>query len=146
MSTGPTGFVDGAWWPRSHDLEAELPTALPVLAERLGSIERVSYHLGDWGAGARAVQAGPGLVRLGGYHAQTAGTIDVLGPRRRVTLLVVPAETSPQIAHNALATASRPDNADTAASLLGSASAAGRTAGHDRGEPHLEAVSGAVRD
>ena len=88
MSTGPTGFADGAWWPRSH----------------------------------------------------------VLGSRRRVTLLVVPAETSPGIAHDALATAGRPDNPDTAASLLGSAAAAGRTAGHDRGEPHLEAVSGAVRN
>ena len=121
VSTSPTGFVDGAWWPRSHDLEAELSAVVPVLADRRGSVERVSYQLSDWGTAARVVKAGGGLVRLSGFRSQTAGTIDVLGPRRRVTLLVVPAETSPQIAHDALVTASRHDNADTVGSLLGSA-------------------------
>jgi hypothetical protein len=42
------GSVDGAWWPRSRDLAAELPALLAVLAVRLGPIERVGYHLGDW--------------------------------------------------------------------------------------------------
>jgi Family of unknown function (DUF5994) len=44
-----TGFVDGGWWPRSGDLAVELPGLLAVLAVRLGRIERVSYHLADWG-------------------------------------------------------------------------------------------------
>jgi hypothetical protein len=36
-----TGYVDGAWWPRSRDLAAELPVLIAVLAARLGSIVRV---------------------------------------------------------------------------------------------------------
>ncbi|HKS47628.1 MAG TPA: DUF5994 family protein, partial [Amycolatopsis sp.] len=40
-----TGYVDGAWWPRSRDLSAELPTLLAVLAIRPGRIERVTYNL-----------------------------------------------------------------------------------------------------
>ncbi|WP_410639151.1 DUF5994 family protein [Amycolatopsis sp. lyj-346] len=31
-----TGYVDGAWWPTSRDLTAELPPILAVLAVRLG--------------------------------------------------------------------------------------------------------------
>jgi hypothetical protein len=43
-----TGYVDGAWWPRSRDLAAELPALLAVPAVRLGEIPRVSYDLTEW--------------------------------------------------------------------------------------------------
>ena len=33
-----TGYVDGAWWPRSRDLAAELPALLAVPAVRLGGV------------------------------------------------------------------------------------------------------------
>src|SRR5439155_16889727 len=36
-----TGHVDGAWWPRSRDLAAELPALLAALAARLGRVHRV---------------------------------------------------------------------------------------------------------
>lgn len=48
-----TGYVDGAWWPRSHDLTTELPPA--VLSVRLGEIPRVNYHLSDWDAAPRRI-------------------------------------------------------------------------------------------
>jgi hypothetical protein len=100
---GPTtGWVDGGWWPRSRDLAAELPGLLAVLAVRLGRIERVSYHLGDWGPTLGKLSCGGGVVRLGGYRAQHADTVDVLAGGQRVTLLVVPPETSAQTAHAAL--------------------------------------------
>jgi hypothetical protein len=39
--TAPTtGHVDGAWWPRSQDLAAELPALLAVPAVRLGEIQQ----------------------------------------------------------------------------------------------------------
>ena len=50
-----TGYVDGAWWPRSDDLTTELPDLLAVLSVRLGPIE------------PRAVQA----QRLGESTSQT---------------------------------------------------------------------------
>jgi len=43
-----TGYVDGAWWPHSRDLTAELPTLLPALTDRLGRIEHVTYSLTTW--------------------------------------------------------------------------------------------------
>nr|WP_269770356.1 MULTISPECIES: DUF5994 family protein [Mycobacterium] len=39
-----SGYVDGAWWPRSDDLSAELPDLLAVLSVRLGRIDRVLDH------------------------------------------------------------------------------------------------------
>lgn len=113
-----SGSVDGGWWPRTRSLGAELPALLPLLADRLGPVERVSFHLGDWDGAAKAVRAGGGLVKLSGFRAQKAGTIDVLGPQQRVTLLVVPSEASSEDADDALAAAGRSESTDTVASML----------------------------
>jgi Family of unknown function (DUF5994) len=114
-----SGHVDGSWWPRSRDLAAELPTLLAAVTDRLGSTERVSYHLGDWEPAGRSVDVGGAFaVRLSGFRYQAPNTIDVLGPQKRITLLVIPSETSPQTADDALAAAAQPDNTDTVDALL----------------------------
>ncbi|MFS8102185.1 DUF5994 family protein [Lentzea alba] len=43
-------FVDGAWWPRSSDLAAELPPLIAALAGRLGRATRVTFNLTAWRA------------------------------------------------------------------------------------------------
>lgn len=113
-----SGHVDGSWWPRSRDLAVELPTLLAAVTDRLGSTERVSYHLGDWEPARRSVDVDGVAVRLSGFRFQRADTIDVLGPKKRITLLVVPADTSPQTADDALAAAAQPGNTDTVDALL----------------------------
>jgi hypothetical protein len=60
------------------------------------------------------------MVRLGGYRAQHAKTVDVLAARQRVTLLVVPPETPAQAAHDALMTAGHRSNTDDVEALLNS--------------------------
>ncbi|MGH3761425.1 DUF5994 family protein [Actinophytocola sp.] len=93
-ATGDPGHVDGAWWPRSRDLAAELPVLFAALATRLGAIERMAYNLDEWQPVARRLEVGATRVTLGGFHYQGANTIDVADSRgRRVTLLVVPPET-----------------------------------------------------
>lgn len=106
------GWVDGGWWPRSRDLAAELPRLLSVLSVRLGPIERVSYHLGDWGPTVRKISFGGGVVRLAGYRSQHADTLDVLAARQRVTLLVVSPEATTQAAHAALMAAGHRGNSE----------------------------------
>ena len=112
------GQVDGAWWPRSRDLALELRALLPVLAVRLGRIERVTYHLGDWDPAARKIVVDGSVVRMGGFRSQRACTLDVLAELHRVTLLVLPAGSSPVSAHRVLLTAGHRDNADSVAELL----------------------------
>ncbi|MEV5714569.1 DUF5994 family protein [Amycolatopsis mediterranei] len=114
-----TGHVDGAWWPRTHDLSAELPALLAVVAVRLGRIDRVAYHLGEWPASRHRITFDTGVVRLEGFRSQHAGTLTVIGwNRHRLTLLVVPPETGPDVAEHALATAADRDNTDDSAQLL----------------------------
>jgi hypothetical protein len=113
-----TGWVDGGWWPRSRVLAVELPGLLSVLAVRLGHIERVSYHLGEWGQTLRKISCGAGVVRLEGYRGQHANTVDVIAARQRVTLLVVAPEASAQTAHAVLMAAGHRGNTDNVDTLL----------------------------
>jgi hypothetical protein len=114
-----TGFVDGAWWPRSLNLVTELPPLAEVLAVRLGRIERVSYHLGAWDAVPRRIHIEGQLLRLGGFRSQNPHTVDVIGLNgRRLTLLVLPPRTGEVIAHQVLMQAARRDNVDSIDELL----------------------------
>jgi hypothetical protein len=114
-----TGYVDGAWWPRSLDLSAELPALVEVLAIRLDHVERVTYHLGTWDVAPRRINVDGRLLRLGGYRSQNPHTVDVIGLNgRRLTLLVLPPSTEEAIAHQVLMQAGRRDDADSIDELL----------------------------
>ena len=136
-----TGFVDGAWWPRSRDLSTELPALLAVLAIRLGPIQRVSYNLVSWDSAPRRLDIGGRQVRLGGFQVQHPDTVDVIGSTAsRLILLVLPPGTEPVAAHRTLMTASRRDNTDGIDRLLTPApEATPRRASSDRPEdPAME--------
>ena len=113
-----SGHVDGSWWPRSRDLATELPALLAAVTDRLGTAERVSYHLGDWEPSGRRIDVDGFAVRLSGFRFQPTATIDVLGPQKRITLLVIPPDTSPRAAEDALTAAAQPGNTDTVDALL----------------------------
>jgi hypothetical protein len=116
-----TGYVDGAWWPRSRDLSAELPSLLTVLAVRLEQVERVTFNLAAWPAQPRRLRFGDADVRLEGFRSQPAATVTVIGAweRHRLTLLVVPPETDPVVAHGILMTAAHRDDHRSPETLLG---------------------------
>jgi len=109
-TTTPTGEVDGGWWPRSADLAAELPDLFSALVPQIGPVERVSYHLGDWNPAPRKIRFDGAVVRLGGYHWQRAATLDVLTGRRTLTLRVVPPDTAPDAAQDALTAAAEAED------------------------------------
>nr|WP_246257633.1 DUF5994 family protein [Amycolatopsis anabasis] len=115
-----TRFVDGAWWPRSRNLSAELPALLAALRPRLGRIERITYNLSIWDLAVRKAAIGDHVVRLDGFFSQAPDLVTVVGSsgRTRLTLLVVPPETADVAAHRVLMTASRPDNVDGTDVLL----------------------------
>lgn len=114
-----SGYVDGAWWPRSDDLTAELPDLLAVLSVRLGPIDRVIYHLDEWATAPAKFATGGRTVRLGGFRYQPPNTIEVLGlNRKRIVLLVVPPHTDPDHAHATMMAAAAPSNASTVGGLL----------------------------
>lgn len=114
-----TGYVDGAWWPRSRDLAAELPALLAVLAVRLGEIRRVNYNLTEWATAPRSIAPDRVQIRLDGFWSRPPHTVDLIGTdRRRLTVLLVPADTDPAAAHQTMMRAAHRDNIDTVENLL----------------------------
>jgi hypothetical protein len=114
-----SGYVDGAWWPRSDDLTAELPDLLSVLSVRLGPIGRVIYNVNEWPNPPAKFVTGGRTVRLDGYRLQPVSTIEVLGlNRNKIVLLVVSPHAEPQQAHAIMMTAAGPNDASTVAGLL----------------------------
>ncbi|MEU2585786.1 DUF5994 family protein [Streptomyces avermitilis] len=66
LSLAPVGpapaLLDGAWWPRSRDLDAELPALTAVLDPLWGRITRVTVNPTYWPAFPHKVPTAP-LVR-----------------------------------------------------------------------------------
>ena len=114
-----SGFVDGAWWPRSDDLAEELPDLLAVLSVRLGPIARVTYGFNEWAKAPAKFPTGGRDVRLDGYRRQPMHTVEVLGVNRtKILLLVVPPHTDPHQAHDTMMAAAAPNNGSTVDALL----------------------------
>lgn len=133
---GTTGFVDGGWWPRSRDLQAEIPALVARLAVRLSPVERVSYNLAEWHTTPRKITADGEVVRLAGYRTQQPATIDVIGADQRLTLLVVPPGTQPQPAHAALLASGHRGNTDTIETLLSTPTAPSADEEHEQQHHH----------
>nr|CTQ95428.1 hypothetical protein [Kibdelosporangium sp. MJ126-NF4] len=113
------GHVDGGWWPRSNDPMAEFPALLTALAPWVGAVTRVSYHLDTWASVERKVPIGGRAVRFEGFHSMDRNTVTVIGTdSRRISLLVVPPDTSGGMARAALRSAAEHDSTASVADIL----------------------------
>ncbi|WP_019928995.1 DUF5994 family protein [Nocardia sp. BMG111209] len=100
-----TGYLDGAWWPRSGKLVAELPDLLAVLSVRLGTVQRVVYDRASWSHVPRQLILGDRAIRLDAYPFELGNTMYVYGSAGHVIVLrVITANTDRDVAHTALMT------------------------------------------
>jgi len=114
-----SGFVDGAWWPHTSNLSAELPDLLTALSVRLGQIDRVLYNVDEWSQAPAKLATNGRRVHLDGYRRQPVNTVEVIGfDRGRIVLLAVPATTYPAEARSALENAARRNDRSTAVNIL----------------------------
>ncbi|GAA4090105.1 DUF5994 family protein [Streptomyces shaanxiensis] len=99
--------IDGAWWPRSYDLLAELPQLLAGLPRAWGHITSVTVHGATWSAVPGRMLVLDQAVRLHRTVAVSAPhTIVLLAPGRgRWDLLVVPPDTTEEAAEPLMAAA-----------------------------------------
>ena len=72
-------YLDGAWWPRSTELPAELPTLLEELSAHLGSIALVGYHRDAWNAAPGHLDLAGHPVHLQGFVSPNPPTLVVIG-------------------------------------------------------------------
>ncbi|WP_052509667.1 DUF5994 family protein [Kitasatospora griseola] len=124
---GPrAGRLDGAWWPRSHDLPLELPALAAELDERWDRVAGITVNPAQWLTVPRRIPVSghtvhaSHTVHAGWFTAvQDQHTISVRSHiARRLTLLVVPPQTGAVAAARLMAEAADPANTRTASDLL----------------------------
>jgi hypothetical protein len=97
------GDVGGAWWPRSHDLLAELPGLLVVLAGEVGTVERVVYDPAGWDGTPGQLVTGGATVTLDAYRYESFNMLYAYGvDGASIVLRVIPAGTADAAAKSAL--------------------------------------------
>jgi hypothetical protein len=134
VPAGPApALLDGAWWPHSRDLEAELPALAAVLDSSWGRITRVTVNPTHWPVVPRKVPVAGHTVKVGWFLAeQDPHELLLLSYRAgRWNLLVIPPETTPAAAAWLMAAASDPLGTSTASRLM--ADAARTVSETDRG-------------
>jgi len=115
--------LDGAWWPRTTDAQAELPPLLEALGGLRGEITHVLLGATEWDQPhPRRLAPGRAAARLGWYTSQPAGVVTIMTEfgRDRFDLLVVPPGTAPDAANAAMTAAADADDESSASELLGS--------------------------
>ncbi|MEU0411508.1 DUF5994 family protein [Streptomyces griseorubiginosus] len=97
--------IDGAWWPRSYDLLAELPQLLAGLPRAWGHITSVTVNGATWSAVPGRMLVSNQVVQLHRTLAASAAhTIVLLSPGQgRWDLMVVPPDTPEEAAEPLMA-------------------------------------------
>jgi hypothetical protein len=122
-----TGAVDGGWWPRSRDPDAELPGLIAGLDCSLGPVTRVALNLDAWDSAPRRVAVDGRRVRVGWFRQMDADTIGVTrASQGRVALLVVPPQATTAAAGIAMAMAADAANNAGPADILAAAGIGGQ--------------------
>ncbi|MFI1648688.1 DUF5994 family protein [Streptomyces avidinii] len=112
------GLLDGAWWPRTRDIETELPALITALTEHLGPITRVGVDASAWNALPTRLVIDDQIVHLDSDPVGDDTVLITRGHNDHFALLVVPPDTTADAAREAMARAVRADNITQAAQIL----------------------------
>ncbi|GAA1983605.1 DUF5994 family protein [Catenulispora subtropica] len=112
------GVLDGAWWPRSRDIGAELPALVSALSEYLGPISRVGLDAAAWEDLPTRLVIDEQVVHIDSYPAGDDTVLITRGDRDHFALMVVPPQATPEAASAAMARAVRADNLAEAKQIL----------------------------
>ncbi|MFJ6657784.1 DUF5994 family protein [Streptomyces sp. NPDC091377] len=112
------GVLDGAWWPRSRAIGAELPALLRALTRHLGPLTRVGLDTAAWEGLPTRIVVDDRVVHIDSYPVGDDTILITRGDQDIYSLLVVPPDTAPEAAHAAMAQAVRADNVTQADQIL----------------------------
>ncbi|MFB7460024.1 DUF5994 family protein [Streptomyces sp. NPDC056188] len=112
------GVLDGAWWPRSRDIGAELPALLSALTGHLGPVTRVGLDAAAWEGLPTRIVVEDRVVHIDSFPVGDDTVLITRGDQDIFSLLVVPPDTAPEAARAAMAQAVRADNVTQAEQIL----------------------------
>jgi hypothetical protein len=123
------GGVDGAWWPGSDNLGAQLPDLVAVVGSMIGEVRRVVYDPSIWPPTPRRVIRRGVAISVDPYSLVNSETLYLIGTHSRdAVLYVVPPSCKPTVANRVLAAVSEstvPMMASVVRHLLGHFAEAG---------------------
>lgn len=103
-----SGHVDGAWWPWTANLTAELHDLINVLTPRLGATVRIGFGWNAVSLAQRRIDHDDGIRLDGPGAAQPHDVMHLVGAGgAHLALLVIPADTPPDEANSRMRLASR---------------------------------------
>jgi Family of unknown function (DUF5994) len=124
--------LDGAWWPRSRDLTAELPPLAAVLDGLWERITRATVNPTYWPVIPRKVPVRGHVMHVGWFEEQDPHELMLLSyDVGRWDLLVIPPETTPERAAWLMAAGSDPLRRSTASQLMAQAGPDAGAVGED---------------
>jgi hypothetical protein len=112
------GVLDGAWWPRSRDIGAELPALLSALTGHLGPVTRVGLDTAAWEELPTRIVVDDRVVHIDSFPVGDDTLLITRGDQDLFSLLVVPPDTTPEAARAAMAQAVRAGNISQAQQIL----------------------------
>ncbi|GGS11976.1 hypothetical protein GCM10010252_59060 [Streptomyces aureoverticillatus] len=129
------GILDGAWWPRSRDVGAELPGLIAALTEHLGPVTRVGLDSSAWEEAPTRLVVEDRVVHLDFSPVGDDTVLITRGDQDHFSLLVVPPHATPDAARTAMAAAVRADNLAEAEQILIDTGTEHADTGTDRKRP-----------
>jgi hypothetical protein len=113
------GALDGAWWPRSRNLETELADLVDSFPATSGRIVHAVYSRPDWRPAHRRIKVKWGVIKVGSFPNDDSHRILLtLSSREILHIMVIPPHSSPALALAVMVTAASPGNRDSAATIL----------------------------
>jgi Family of unknown function (DUF5994) len=91
------GDIDGAWWPHSASVAAELPQLIGVLHRPLGEIVDIKINWSTTDAAPDLDSMGHDALSMPGSRQRRQRLMVINGTRGRVKLLVIPHLTMPAL-------------------------------------------------
>lgn len=128
------GRLNGAWWPRSKDLGAELTFLAAGLPAALGRVIQAVYSPADWEGAPRRVVAESGPVEVTSSLTGESHLVALTLSACKLNLLVVPPDTPVDQATEAMRVAASLENQAAADGIL--RAAVGKDRGTAPGEWH----------
>ncbi|MWA15653.1 DUF5994 family protein [Streptomyces sp. BA2] len=120
METTPRrdGTFDGAWWPRTRDLETQLAGLIRALTERLGPIARIGLDTSSWDVHARHLVVDGHTVRIDWSAVDDSTMLVTRGRQDIFSFLMLPPQTEASAARAAMTMAVQDGNSASASEIL----------------------------
>lgn len=112
------GLFDGAWWPHSRDIHAELPGLVSVLSEHLGPVDRIGLDADAWDGLGDPLFAEGRLIQIEWFPLGDDTVVITLHGLGDFSLLAVPPDAGVDEAHAAMTMATHVGDTENGQQIL----------------------------